>query len=43
VLLATAWPSGSVANVNTHQARANVALSLTLTAVSCLAAVAVRR
>jgi bile acid:Na+ symporter, BASS family len=39
VLLVAACPSGAMANVYTYLARANVALSVTLTAVSCLAAV----
>ena len=39
VLLVAACPSGGMANVYTYFARANVALSVTLTAVSCLAAV----
>jgi BASS family bile acid:Na+ symporter len=39
VLLVAACPSGSMANVYTYLARANVALSVTLTAMSCLAAV----
>jgi bile acid:Na+ symporter, BASS family len=39
VLLVAACPSGGMANVYTYLARANVALSVTLTAVSCLAAV----
>jgi BASS family bile acid:Na+ symporter len=39
LMLVTACPSGSMANVYTLVARANVALSVTLTAVSCLAAV----
>jgi bile acid:Na+ symporter, BASS family len=38
-LLVAACPSGTMANVYTSIARANVALSVTLTAVSCLAAV----
>jgi BASS family bile acid:Na+ symporter len=38
-LLVAACPSGGMANVYTYLARANVALSITLTAVSCLAAV----
>jgi len=37
--LVAACPSGAMANVHTYLARANVALSVTLTAVSCLAAV----
>ena len=39
VLLIAACPSGAMANVYTYLGRANVALSVTLTAVSCLAAV----
>ncbi len=39
ILLAVACPAGSMANLYAHLARANVALSVTLTAVSCLAAV----
>ena len=39
VLLVAACPSGTMANVYTYLARANVALSVTLTGVSCLAAV----
>ena len=39
VLLVAACPSAGMANVYTYLARANVALSVTLTAVSCLAAV----
>jgi bile acid:Na+ symporter, BASS family len=39
VLLVAACPSGAMANVYTYLARGNVALSVTLTAVSCLAAV----
>jgi BASS family bile acid:Na+ symporter len=39
VLLVAACPSGSMANLYTRLAGANVALSVTLTAVSCLAAV----
>jgi BASS family bile acid:Na+ symporter len=39
VLLVAACPSGPMANVYTYLARADVALSVTLTAVSCLAAV----
>jgi BASS family bile acid:Na+ symporter len=39
VLLVAACPSGGMANVYNYLARANVALSVTLTAVSCLAAV----
>ncbi len=39
MLLVAACPSGAMANVYTYLARANVALSVTLTAVSCLAAV----
>lgn len=39
VLLVTACPSGAMANVYTLLGRGNVALSVTLTAVSCLAAV----
>ncbi len=38
LLLVVACPSGAMANVYTYLARANVALSVTLTAVSCLAA-----
>src|SRR4051812_16922746 len=38
VLLVAACPAGSMANVYGHLARADVALSVTLTAVSCLAA-----
>ncbi len=38
VLLVAACPSGAMANVYTYLARGNVALSVTLTAVSCLAA-----
>jgi BASS family bile acid:Na+ symporter len=41
VLLVAACPSGGMANVYTYLARGNVALSVTLTAVSCLAAVVV--
>ena len=41
VLLVAVCPSGTMANLYTSQARANVALSVTLTAVSCLAAVVV--
>jgi BASS family bile acid:Na+ symporter len=41
VLLVAACPGGAMANVYTYLARANVALSVTLTAVSCLAAVVV--
>ena len=39
VLLVAACPGGAMANVYTYLACANVALSVTLTAVSCLAAV----
>jgi bile acid:Na+ symporter, BASS family len=39
VLLVAACPSGGMANVYTYLGRANVALSVTLTAVSCMAAV----
>jgi BASS family bile acid:Na+ symporter len=39
VLLVAACPSGAMANVYVYLARANVALSVTLTAVSCLAAI----
>jgi BASS family bile acid:Na+ symporter len=39
VLLVAACPSGGMANVYTYLGRADVALSVTLTAVSCLAAV----
>lgn len=39
LLLVTACPSGAMANVYTFLAGANTALSVTLTAVSCLAAV----
>jgi BASS family bile acid:Na+ symporter len=39
MLLVTACPSGTMANVYVFLARANLALSVTLTAVSCLAAV----
>jgi len=39
VLLVAACPSGAMANVYTYLARANVALSVTLTAASCLLAV----
>jgi bile acid:Na+ symporter, BASS family len=39
LLLVAVCPSGAMANVYTHLARANVALSVTLTAVSCLMAV----
>jgi len=39
LLLVAACPSGAMANVYTYLARANVALSVTLTAVSCLVAV----
>jgi bile acid:Na+ symporter, BASS family len=39
VLLVAACPSGGMANLYTYLARANVALSVTLTAVSCLVAV----
>jgi bile acid:Na+ symporter, BASS family len=38
LLLVAACPSGAMANVYTYLARGNVALSVTLTAVSCLAA-----
>lgn len=38
VLLVAACPGGAMANVYTYLARGNVALSVTLTAVSCLAA-----
>jgi BASS family bile acid:Na+ symporter len=38
-MLVTACPSGAMANVYTLVGRMNVALSVTLTAVSCLAAV----
>lgn len=38
VLLVAACPGGAMANVYANLARANVALSVTLTAVSCLAA-----
>jgi bile acid:Na+ symporter, BASS family len=38
MLLVAACPAGSMANLYGHQAKANVALSVTLTAVSCLAA-----
>ncbi len=41
VLLVAACPGGAMANVYTYLARGNVALSVTLTAVSCLAAVVV--
>lgn len=39
LLLVAACPSGSMANVYSYLARSNVALSVTLTAVSCLAAI----
>jgi bile acid:Na+ symporter, BASS family len=39
VLLVAACPSGAMANVYTSLGRANLALSVTLTSVSCLAAV----
>ncbi len=39
VLLVASCPSGGMANIYTYLACANVALSVTLTAVSCLAAV----
>jgi bile acid:Na+ symporter, BASS family len=39
VLLVAACPSGTMANVYAYMARANVALSVSLTAVSCLTAV----
>jgi BASS family bile acid:Na+ symporter len=39
MLLVAACPSGGMANIYTYLARANVALAVTLTAVSCLAAV----
>jgi bile acid:Na+ symporter, BASS family len=39
VLLIAACPSGAMANVYMYLGRANVAMSVTLTAVSCLAAV----
>jgi bile acid:Na+ symporter, BASS family len=39
VLLVTACPSGTMANIYTYLGRADVALSVTMTAVSCLAAV----
>src|SRR5205809_179541 len=39
LLLVVACPAGSMANLYAHLARANVALSVTLTAVSCLAGV----
>jgi BASS family bile acid:Na+ symporter len=39
VLLVVACPAGSMADLYNHLARARVALSVTLTAVSCLAAV----
>jgi BASS family bile acid:Na+ symporter len=39
MLLVVACPSGSMGNVYAYLGRANVALSVTLTAVSCLAAV----
>jgi bile acid:Na+ symporter, BASS family len=38
MLLVAACPAGSMVNLYTYWARANVALSVTLTAVSCLAA-----
>jgi bile acid:Na+ symporter, BASS family len=38
MLLVAACPAGSMANLYGHLAKANVALSVTLTAVSCLAA-----
>src|SRR6516165_1848706 len=38
VLLVAACPGGAMANVYTYLARGNVALSVTLMAVSCLAA-----
>lgn len=38
LLLVAACPSGAMANVYTFMARSNVALSVTLTAMSCLAA-----
>lgn len=41
VLLVATCPGGTMANVYTYLARANVALSVSLTAVSCLAAVVV--
>jgi len=40
MLLVVACPSGAMANVYTYLGRGNVALSVTLTTVSCLAAVA---
>jgi BASS family bile acid:Na+ symporter len=39
MLLVAAYPAGSMANLYGHLARANVALSVSLTAVSCMAAV----
>ena len=39
MLLVAACPAGSMANLYGHLARANVALSVSLTAVSCLAAI----
>jgi bile acid:Na+ symporter, BASS family len=39
VLLVAACPSGTMANIYAYLARANVALSVTLTAVSCLLAI----
>jgi BASS family bile acid:Na+ symporter len=39
LLLVAACPAGTLANVLNHLARANVALSVTVTAVSCLAGV----
>jgi bile acid:Na+ symporter, BASS family len=39
VLLVAACPSGAMANIYTYLARANVALSVTLSAVSCLLAI----
>jgi BASS family bile acid:Na+ symporter len=39
LLLVAACPSGGMANVYSYLGRANVALSVTLTAVSCMAAV----
>ena len=39
VLLVAACPAGSMANLYAHLARANVALAVSLTSVSCLAAV----
>src|SRR5438045_5256212 len=38
MLLVAACPAGSMANLYSHLAKANVALSVSLTAVSCLAA-----